>query len=142
MGDDSIVISASNHCDDYCTFDLTVSTSWVRQSISFLGYTDTFEDFGKSLMNFPNNTAHEVWFQEGKDEGYGPWYLSVKAYCYNDQGHTALHIIIDNQEPLPKKCRVEFSILAEAASINNLGCSLFNWEIKQQQTIEWKAQTS
>lgn len=69
-------------------------------------------------------------------------FITIKSYCYDHQGHTALHIIIDNQEHLPHKYRLEFLILAEPASINKLGVSLFNWEIEQQQAIEWKAQTS
>jgi hypothetical protein len=142
MTEGTIKISATIDYGNYCTFDLTVATGWVRQSTSFFGYTDTFKDFGKSLMSFPMNTAHEVLFQEGKDEGYGPWFIAIKAYCHDHQGHTALHIIIDNQERLPLKCRLEFSILAEAASINNLGLKLLNWEIEQEHTIEWKAQIS
>jgi hypothetical protein len=53
-----------------------------------------------------------------------------------------LYIILDNQECLPHKCRIEFSIIAEAASINKLGLQLFNWKVEQQDTIEWKAQIS
>ncbi|MGY2131628.1 hypothetical protein ACW9KT_05345 [Hymenobacter sp. HD11105] len=142
MNKDSIQISASIDHDYDCTFDITVSTGFIRQSLSFFGYTDAFKEFGWALKGFPMNTTHEVMFQQGTDDGYGPGYLMIKAYCYDHQGHTALHIIIDNKERLPQKCRVEFSILAEAASINKLGLKLFSWEFEQQDTIEWKAQIS
>jgi hypothetical protein len=138
----AIKIAANVDYEEYCTFDVTILKGAIETHLHFSGHTDTWKSFGEQLMNFPQNATHEVMFQEGRDEGYGPWFISIKAYCYNHQGHTALHLIMDNQERLPQKCRVEFSILAEAASINNLGARLFNWNVKQQDTITWKAQTS
>lgn len=142
MTEATIKIAASVDYDEYCTFEVTISKGTIETHLHFYGHSDTWKNFGAQLMAFPQDAAHKVMFQEGNDDNYGPWFLSIKAYCYDHQGHTALHIIMDNQERLPQKCRVEFSVLAEAASINKLGLILFNWEIKQQHTIEWKAQTS
>jgi hypothetical protein len=81
-----IVISATVDYGHYCMFNFTVSTDHIQQSLSLFGYTDTFDSFGKLLMDFPTDTAHEVLFQESRDDGKGPGYLSIKAYCYDNQG--------------------------------------------------------
>ncbi|MDO7885891.1 hypothetical protein [Hymenobacter cheonanensis] len=141
-----IKIKATKDYDDDCTFEAVVNTADIKATASFWGYTDTLEEFGTALANFPATAQQRVRFQSGEDvEASYPYFL-LEAYCVSPLGHTALQVIIDNKEPHPRKKRVEFSILAEAAALNKFGKRLLSLQAglasEQEYSIEWEARTS
>ena len=128
--------------DDYCTYTVAVATEGLSASISFFGYGDEFRKFGEALVQFPFGSEQEVVYHFLEDTGQGPGFLLLKAYCVDPMGHTALQVIVDNCEKMPRKRRLEFSILAEPASLSELGKRLVGWDLRINESLEWEAQTS
>ena len=124
-----------------CTFDVAIVRSDVRAQLYFYGYTDTWRKFGEQLAAFPLHIEDCLTFKIGDDESDCPL-LAITAYCYDAQGHAALRILTDNKETDPKRCKLEFSILAEVASINQLGSSLLSWKVENGSEIIWQAKIS
>ena len=141
-----IKIKATKDYEDDCTFEVVVNTADVKVTASFWGYTDTLEEFGTALANFPATAQQRVRFQSGEDMETSYPYFLLEAYCVSIFGHTALLVIIDNKESHPRKKRVEFSILAEVAALNEFGRRLLSLQTGlasgQEYSIEWEAQTS
>jgi hypothetical protein len=137
-----IVFSVGIDHDGDCTFDIDIIRPDVKGHVFFYGDADTFAAFGNALMAFPKSAADTASFeigQAGHTSSFG--YLLIKAYCASPVGHTALKIVIDNNEDGAAHHRFEFSIASEAASINKLGALLANWQMKTNPQIVWKAET-
>jgi len=124
-----------------CEFDVIVSKGTIENHLQFYGDTDTWKAFGKQLTDFPQNAAECVVFDASHCGSYLDSLL-FEAYCYDAQGHAALRIVVDNNEDKQRRCKLDFSILAEAASINRLGYFLLNWQVENGSEIVWEAQTS
>ncbi|MCC2546984.1 hypothetical protein LJY25_11050 [Hymenobacter sp. BT175] len=113
----------------------------IEAHMHFDAYTDDWSEFGGKLMSFPKNPADSVVFEAGIDSsGYD--FLVLKAYCYDAAGHAAVSVLLDNNQDLPRRCRLEFSIPADAASINLLGSMLYNWKVEHSSELLWEAQIS
>ena len=140
----TIKFAASIDYDGDCTFDVTISEGSIKTHVFFYGDSETWVTFGEALQAFPLQSQDVVVFEAGAPEFNTQGYAAIllKVYCYNRQGHTAIQVIVDNNEPLPIKERVEFSILAEAASLNKLGIALANWQIENGTEIVWEARLS
>ena len=137
-----IVFSVDVDHDGDCVFDIDIIRPDVKSYVYFYGDVGTFADFGKALMTFPKSATDAVIFevgQVGHPSSFG--YLLVKAYCASPAGHTALKIVVDNNEERAAHHRFEFSIASEAAAINKLGAMLSNWQMKTNPQIVWKAET-
>ncbi|MBG8552623.1 hypothetical protein [Hymenobacter guriensis] len=142
MHSGKILIEASSVEDDgCCTFDVTITRGKIEAHMHFYGNTDAWKEFGRQLTNFPQNVADSHSFESGLNRRHTD-FMVLRAYCYDALGHTALQVLLDNNENLPAKCRLEFSLLAEAASINKLGLLLTNWQVEHDSNILWEAQTS
>ncbi|TGE22263.1 hypothetical protein E5K00_18625 [Hymenobacter aquaticus] len=126
--------------DEDCTFDVTILKGKIETHVTFLGSVDTWQTFAKHLLRYPATVNDKAAFEVRG----GPCqdYFCLNAYCYDAAGHTAVQVITDNNEDIPGRCRMEFSIRAEAASINNLGRLLLDWQVENDSEIIWQAQTS
>ena len=93
---------------------------------------------GEQLDSFPQSAVACIVFELGNVGSY----LMLEAYCYDVQGHAALRIVMANNEEAPCGERLEFSIVAEAASLNTLGRLLMNWQTENDTEITWQAQVS
>ncbi|MFD1467530.1 hypothetical protein ACFQ48_04775 [Hymenobacter caeli] len=142
MKNGCVKFEGTSEYDGSCSFTVTIVTHDTSASADFWDYTDAFQDFGRALVDFPINSEQKVIFQSGKDDGTSYPFFLLEAYCISPLGDSALRVVVDNKEPLPRKRRVEFSILAEAASLNELGRKLVSWQIAEENTIDWEAQTS
>jgi hypothetical protein len=141
MIEGQIKFVASVDYDGDVRFDVTISKGKIETHSHFYADVDTWKQFGEQLTTFPKNVADKEVF----DASYnGPYRdsLLLEAYCYNTQGHTAVRVSADNNEPPPNRCQLDFSIPAEAASINRLGQLLLNWQVENDSEIIWEAQTS
>ncbi|MDQ2770574.1 MAG: hypothetical protein M3Y54_08750 [Bacteroidota bacterium] len=137
-----IVFSVSMDYDGDCVFYIDISRPDVKTHTYFYGNADTFKAFGKSLMAFPKDATDTVEFQAGQDGHPSSLsYLLMCAYCASPYGHTALKVIVDNNEKMVSHSRFEFSIASEAASINKLGSMLAGWHVEDTPQIIWKSET-
>jgi hypothetical protein len=95
----------------------------------FSGHTNIYfnvEDLGKigrALQSFPKNVDDEYIYEYGSEKPEERFYRHfwLKVYVVNSLGQCAIqfHINRNTEEPDEGICR--FSILAEAAAVNNLG---------------------
>ncbi|PJJ47907.1 hypothetical protein [Hymenobacter chitinivorans] len=135
-----IKLAASVDQDEDCIFDVVVRKANVETHVTFFGAVDTWQSFATQLLEFPSSAAATAVFNvEG---GVYRDTLLLVAYCYDAAGHTALKVSTDNHAELPDRCTMEFSIRAEAASLNKLGQLLLGWQVKHDSEIVWEAQTS
>ncbi|WP_426492908.1 hypothetical protein [Hymenobacter sp. 102] len=124
-----------------CTFFVTVQKGALEVQTSFYGDANSWKGFGNALLAFPTKTTQYLFFQSGIDS-YAEEKILLKAYCYDSLGHAALTVNIDHQKEPPNDFRINFSIPAEVASLNQLGRLLAKWEVKDNSEIYWEAQTS
>ncbi|TGE22964.1 hypothetical protein [Hymenobacter metallicola] len=135
-----IKVAASVDYDKDCIFDVFIRKDNSETHITFDGAVDTWQGFAKQLIGFPRNVADTAVFSvEGNSHRDT---LLLAAYCYDGAGHTALRVATDNNADLPARCKMEFSIRAEAASLNKLGRLLLGWSVENDSEIVWEAQTS
>lgn len=123
------------------TFDVTISKGRIETHTHLYLDSNLWQEFGRQLLTFPENTTAKVVF-DATDNGMYWQSLRLEAYCFDLLGHTALRISVDNNDPDPHRCRLEFSIPAEAASLNKLGRLLANWQPEHESEIIWEAQVS
>ncbi|UPL48150.1 hypothetical protein [Hymenobacter sublimis] len=136
-----ICASTDDYSDDLRTFDVVVVKDKLESHVSFLEHIDTWREFGRELVRFPESSSAKVVLQMGDISSYDS-YLKLQAYCFDAYGHAAIHVSVDNRKPDPNRCKLEFSIPAEIASINRLGHLLGNWRVENDPEILWQAITS
>ncbi|UOQ78169.1 hypothetical protein MUN84_06110 [Hymenobacter sp. 5516J-16] len=122
-------------------FNVTISKGENTTYLTFFADEDTWKDFGKELSCFPTAVSATVSFEAGIIDTSDS-YLKLQAYCFDAYGHAAIHVSVDNRKLDPNRCKLEFSIPAEIASINRLGHLLGNWRVGNDPEILWQAITS
>tara|TARA_R110002124_G_scaffold286085_2_gene465873 strand:+ start:137 stop:565 length:429 start_codon:yes stop_codon:yes gene_type:complete len=126
--------------DDTIQFQFDFFNGINSTSIDFYGYDDQFQNFAKELCTFPKNIDSEVIYELGEQGEKWAYYILVRVFCYENNGHTAIQIKIDNNSKEPFKSFCEFYILTVPASINKLGQLIKNWNPKIDKEIEWIAE--
>lgn len=126
--------------DDSLEYLIELSNGSSVAAIRFYSYLDCFKDFASSLLYFPKNYKDVVTFQIGEDIPKWAYYIYLKVYCYEPNGNSAIHILIDNHSDAPYNARSEFSIRTKPASINELGKLLIDWDPKTQKEFIWVAE--
>lgn len=121
----------------YCYFNITIQFNGIHTHAHFHDDIDVWKDFGNRLQEFPQTIIAKEAFYVEMDMKFG-----LSALCYDYQGHTAIQVFVDNRDIVPGPYRLEFSIPAEAASINKLGRILTGWSVEDNSEIVWQAQTS
>jgi len=137
----TLTFAASKDYEADSTIDVTVASQKLEAQASFFRHEDAWKEFGKQLIHFPSKTSECLVFDVSCNGMYHAS-LRLEAYCYDWQGHTALRVITDNNAANPHRVRLEFSIPAEAGSLNQLGYMLVNWQPDTSPEITWQAQTS
>jgi len=64
--------------------------------IDFYNNARTFQDFGKGLLTFPQNIDDTVQYERGEAGEKWAYYILLKAFCYERNGYSAIHVKIDN----------------------------------------------
>ena len=137
-----IKISVSSIDNEDFHFFFEASNNRSKVIIDFYGFVDDFKTIGKQLSTFPKNISDTAVFEVGEDNRRFAYYILLKAFCYDQSGHSAIKIIVDNMSDTPKGYRSEFSILSEPASINLLGQYLLNWNPKMTKEVIWESHQS
>lgn len=126
--------------DDTIQFQIELTNGVNSTSIDFYGYADEFQDFASELCLFPKRVGTEIKYELGEQGQKWAYYILLRVFCYENNGHTAIQIKIDNNRLEPRKSYSEFYILTVPASINLLGQKLKNWNPKIEKDIEWIAE--
>jgi hypothetical protein len=126
--------SRSIDYDDDTTFVIKANNKYCAVLLDFYGTTEEFKDFGSELVNFPLNINQEVHCPPlgSYDENlnYAYW-LTIKVYCYDQNGHVALEITVNNHELQPRNYQAKFCIETDPATINKFGQRLRGWDVRE-----------
>jgi hypothetical protein len=124
--------------DNLVKYRIIAANDQSMGSLEFYDYPGTFHEFAQKLISFPVSIDDEITFETG--ENRPPYYMLMRAFCYERNGHTAIQIIMDNHQPCPDMVKTEFYISTIPASINTLGELLFNWDPKKDEELVWEVQ--
>jgi len=135
------IIRGSLGYDDI-TFEIKLNNERNSSSIYIYGQSDVFKKFANELLIFPKTLDSEIKF-EYSEEGY--YSIFLRVFCYNENGHTALHVKVSSSADLgwQKKeiehSSAEFYITTVPGSINQLGELLKKWNPLTEQEMIWIA---
>lgn len=120
--------------DDDTAFVIRVNNDKCSASLEFYGTPEEFADFGVELTEFPRNINHEVHYPPRGS--YNPnityaYFLTIKAFCYDPNGHAALEIVIDTNGLRVDDYKVRFCIETDVATLNRFGQRLKNWNVRE-----------
>jgi len=136
----SIEFKALNVEDDEVQFEIIASNGTTTSSLDFYGYYDEFVEFGTKLKGFPSNIEDVVIYELGEDDPNWAYYMLLKTYCYQPNGHSAIDVLIDSHKTKPYQNKASFSITTLPASINKLGEVLSSWNPKNEKEVKWIAE--
>lgn len=126
--------------DDTIHFQIELSNGINSTSVDFYGHADEFQYFAGKLCSFPESIDDEVKYELGEQGQKWAYYILLRVFCYENNGHTAIQIKIDNNRAAPYKSLSEFYILTVPASINKLGQMLKSWNPTIDNEVEWTAE--
>jgi hypothetical protein len=135
-----IKITALDVEEEETQFQLELTNGISSTSIDFYGYTDEFISFANGLLDFPKTINDVVEYELGEIGDKFAYYILLKVFCYESNGHSAIHVKIDNNRKQPYTNRSEFYITTVPASLNKFGVLLKNWNVKINKQILWIAE--
>jgi hypothetical protein len=105
-----IKIAALDIEDEEVQFQIELTNGINSTSIDFYGYTDEFKTFANGLITFPKTIDDTVQYELGEIGGNWAYYILLKVFCYERNGHSAIHIKVDNNGKEPYTSKSEFYI--------------------------------
>ena len=135
-----ISVLAIDEGDDTIQFQLEVSNGINSTSQDFYGHADNFKEFATGLLLFPKTLSDKVKYELGEIGQRWAYYILLEVFCYESNGHSAIHIIVDNNGKRPYTNKSEFYITTVPASLNKLGELLNDWNPMTEKEILWKAE--
>lgn len=109
--------------------DLTARLSWYAER-------DAWQEFGRQLQQWP--LTDRATFTGRTAEGE----LRLTAFQYDDNGHTALRVLVDDGEVWPGPYRLEFALPVDGAGLAALGRQLEHWPQGEADELCWEAYES
>jgi hypothetical protein len=81
-----------------------------------------------------------VKYELGESGERWAYYILLEVFCYKSDGHSAIHILIDDNGKRPYTNKSEFYITTVPASLNKLGHLLKDWNPMTEKEITWTAE--
>jgi hypothetical protein len=129
--------------DQLFRYRIILSNGLASASLDFWGYSNSFKDFAKELIDFPKTNQDTVTYQLGNDRSdeqpNSAYYLLLKAFCTDAAGHTAIKVVVDNHQEGSDYQRSQFYIKSEPNSLNQLGKKLEAWDPTNVKELNWLA---
>jgi len=126
--------------DDTIQFQIEASNGISSTSQDFYGYADNFKEFATGLLSFPETITANVKYELGERGERWAYYILLEVFCYENNGHSAIHIIIDNNGKRPYTNKSDFFITTVPASLNKFGQILNAWNPMTEKEITWTAE--
>ncbi len=79
-------------------------------------------------------------YELGEIGGRWAYYIFLEVFCYENNGYSAIHIIVDNNKNQPYTNKSEFYITTIPASLNRLGQLFWDWNPLLKNEIKWTAE--
>jgi|GEM_PF-831694 hypothetical protein len=123
----------------YLHIIFTARNEGFQGHLEFYCKPSDIEQIGKALIPFPKQIADEYVFNYGSSNPSDrfAYYFSLGAYIFNNQGHSALRIIIIDFTKRPEKEECHFSIIAEPWAIHRLGVLLVEFSKLKHSVLKW-----
>lgn len=125
--------------DDTIQFRIVVSNGISSTYQDFYGYADNFKEFATGLLSFPKSITDNVKYELGESGERWAYYILLDVFCHEKNGHSAIHVIVDNNGKRPYTNKSEFYITTVPASLNKLGQLLRDWNPTTEKEITWTA---
>jgi hypothetical protein len=126
--------------DHTIQFQIGVSNGISSTSQDFYGYADNFKEFASGLLLFPKTITDNVKYELGESGERWANYILLEVFCHEKNGHSAIHVVVDNNGKRPYTNKSEFYITTVPASINKLGQLLSDWNPAREKEIIWTAE--
>lgn len=123
--------------DESIHYQLEVTNGINSITQDFYGYSDSFQHFATGLISFPKTLSDKVKLEIGESGTRWAYYILLDVFCYENNGHSAIHIVIDNNGEPPHTNKSEFYIQTIPASLNKLGQLLLSWNPIIQKELSW-----
>lgn len=105
-------------------------------------YPTELAEFGRRLRSFPSSVTDEVSFRVGAKDHEGYSALALRAYVFNDSGHTALQVSLWGNPAPELRANFDASVPVEAATLNRLGEELEAWALNNDEPFEFPGESS
>jgi hypothetical protein len=126
--------------DDTIQFQIEISNGTISASQDFYGYADIFTEFASGLLSFPKTINDKIKYELGEVGERWAYYILLDVFCYETNGHSAIHVILDNNAKRPYTNKSEFYITTVPASLNKFGQLLMDWNPITEKEIIWTAE--
>ena len=126
--------------DNTMQFLIAVSNGISSTSIDFYAYADEFKGFASGLLEFPKTINDTVKYELGEIGERWAYYILLEVFCYENNGNSAIHVIVDNNRKKHHTNKSEFCIITVPASLNRLGELLYDWDPNTDNEILWIAE--
>jgi len=126
--------------DDTIQFQMEVSNGIRSTSQDFYGCADNFKEFAIGLLSFPKTITENVKYELGESSERWAYYILLDVFCYENNGHSSIHVVVDNNGKRPYTNKSEFYITTVPASLNKLGQLLQDWNPTTVKEITWTAE--
>ena len=135
-----ISVIAIDEGDDTIQYEIEITNGMNSISQEFYGYSDNFKEFAAGLLSFPKTITDNVKYEFGQNRESSEYYILLDAFCYENNGHSAIHVIVDNNRKRPHTNKSEFYITTVPASLNKLGQLLRDWNPTTAKEVTWTAE--
>ena len=126
--------------DDTIQFQIEASNGINSTTQDFYGYADNFKEFATGLLSFPRTLTDNVKYELGESGEHWAYHILLDVFCHENNGHSAIHVIVDNNGKRPYANKSEFYITTVPASLNKLGQLLRDWNPITEKEIIWTAE--
>jgi hypothetical protein len=133
-------VLAIDEGDDTIQYQIEVTNGINSTTQEFYGYADNFKEFATGLLSFPKTLTDNVKYELGESGERWAYYILLEVFCYENNGHSAIHIMVDNNGKKPYTNKSEFYITTVPASLNKFGQLLKDWNPITEKEISWTAE--
>jgi hypothetical protein len=127
-------------CEDSQTLELHVDASngFVAGRVSIYVNADQLIRIADALEAFPHTLSDEFIFELGSEKKEDRWafYFLLRVF-YTKLSHCAIHIRMNNNEPLPDRQISEFCLHTKVTQLNDLGRRFRLLAQLSNEVIEW-----
>lgn len=135
-----ISVLAIDEGDDTIHYQIKVANGINSTTQEFYSYADNFKEFATRLLSFPKTITDNVKYELGESGERWAYYILLDVFCYENNGHSAIHVVVDNNGKQPYTNKSEFYITTVPASLNKLGQLLLDWNPTTVKEIRWTAE--
>lgn len=121
-------------------YQIEVANGINSTTQDFYGYANDFKEFANGLLSFPKTITDNVKYELGERGERWAFYILLDVFCYENNGHSAIHVVVHNNGKRPYTNKSEFYIRTVPASLNKLGQLLQDWNPTTVKEIVWTAE--